>query len=360
VLSINEKDGNSYLNALFDNDSTIRFSNSQVKQLDYGNLFSNALLILNGPEEISSGLAQELNRFVRDGGHLVIFPPSRGKTDSYNSFLAQLNLPVFAELDTVRQRIAGINLESAIFSDVFEKNGSGKVVLPENIDLPMVQKHYVLHQEIHSTGEVLLKLQNNQPFLFSAPVDKGKVYLFASPADEGWTAFPKHMIFVPTLYKIALLSNPSHPLYYLAGENATIEIPADSISESNIYKLKKLDSGYEIIPEIRKFGTSVSLMTHDQIKDAGFYAVGRGNKQVAGLAFNFNRKESDMSCFSMSELEQQISRMSAKDIRILKDKKSSLKREIHQIRQGTPLWKLFIIFALLLIACEIALIRFLK
>jgi hypothetical protein len=360
VLCINEKAGNIYLDALFDNDSTIRFTNSQVKQLDYSNLFSNALLILDGPDEISSGLAQELNRYVSGGGNLVIFPPARGKPDSYNALLSLFDLPGYAGIDTVKQRIAGINIESAIYNDVFEKNGNGKVVLPENIDLPVVQKHYVLRQETRSGEEVLLRLQNNQPFLISAPVDKGKVYLFASPADETWTGFPKHMIFVPTLFKIALLSNPSHPLYYTTGENSTIEIPADSNSETNIYKLKKLDSGYEIIPEIRKFGTNISLITHDQIRDAGFYSVSRGTKPTAGLAFNFDRKESDMSCFTTSELEQQISRLPAKDMRILKEKKSSLTREIHQIKQGTPLWKLFIILAIIFIACEIALIRLMK
>jgi hypothetical protein len=253
-----------------------------------------------------------------------------------------------------------INVESAIYNDVFEKNASGKVALPENIDLPMVQKHYALLHEIRSGEEALLKLQNNQPFLISAPVDKGKVYLFSAPADEAWTLFPKHMIFVPTLYKIALLSNPLHPLCYITGENSIIEIPADSISETNIYKLKKIGSGYEVIPEIRKLGTNISLITHDQIKDAGFYSVSRGNKTVAGLAFNFNRKESDLSCFSLPELEQQISRLPVKDIRILREKKSSLTRQIHQIKQGAPLWKLFLILALVFIACEIALIRLLK
>ncbi|MFZ4523722.1 MAG: BatA domain-containing protein [Bacteroidales bacterium] len=360
VLCINEKAENVYLNALFNNDSTIRFTNSQVKQLDYGNLFSNALLILNSPEEVSSGLAQELNRYVRAGGHLVVFPPAKGNSGSYNAMLSLFSLPGYSVPDTVKQRIAGVNVESAIFSDVFEKNGSGKVVLPENIDLPMVQKHYKLRQEIRSGEEVLLKLQNNEPFLISAPVDKGKVYLFASPADESWTQFPKHMIFVPTLFKIALLSNPIHPLYYITGENATIEIPADSISETNIYKLKKLETGFEIIPEIRKFGTSISLLTHDQIREAGFYSVSRGNRAAGGLAFNYNRKESDLACFTTGELEQQISRLAVKDIHILKGKKSSLAHEIQQMKQGTPLWKLFIILALVFIACEIGLIRFLK
>jgi hypothetical protein len=360
VLSINEKNENQYLDALFENDSTIRFSNSQVNQLDYGKLSAEALLILNAPNDLSTGLTQELNRYVRAGGNLVVFPPVNGKPDSYNALLSLFNLPGYSGIDTIRQRIAGINIESDIYNDVFEKNGSGKVVLPENIDLPVVQKYYRLQQGIRSGEEILLKLQNNQPFLMSAPVDNGKVYLFAAPLDELWTMFPKHMIFVPTLYKIALLSNPTHPLSFIAGENATIEIPADSISESNIYKLKKIGSAFEVIPEVRKFGTSISLLTRNQITDAGFYSVNRGEKPAAGIAFNFNRKESDLSCFSTADLEQQINRIPGTDIRILKNKKSSLTREINQIRQGTPLWKLFILLTLVFIACEIALIRFFK
>jgi hypothetical protein len=141
-----------------------------------------------------------------------------------------------------------------------------------------------------------------------------------------------------------------------------IEIPADSIQESNLYKIRKLDGGYEVIPEIRKSGTSISLLTHDQIRDAGHYSITRGDQPAAlvGLAFNFNRDESDLSCFSATELEQQIGRLAAKDIHILKEKKTSIATEINQIRHGTPLWKYFIILVLVFIAFEIALIRLMK
>jgi len=49
-----------------------------------------------------------------------------------------------------------------------------------------------------------------------------------------------------------------------------------------------------------------------------------------------------------------------KDIRILKEKKTPLTREIRQIRQGTQLWQLFVALALVFIACEIALVRFFR
>ena len=360
VLCINEKGDNSFLDALFTGDSAVRFTNSQVKQLDYGSLFSNALLILNSPEEISSGLSQEINRYVRTGGKLIIFPPVHGKIDSYNSLFSLMNLKGYSAIDTVKQRISAISVESELYNDVFEKNGNGKIVLPENIDLPMVYKHYTYLYEIRSGEEILLKLQNGKPFLTTVPVEKGKIYIFSTPLDDSWSMFPKHMLFVPTLYKIVLLSNPMHPLSYTVSENATIDLPADSIGESNIYKLKKTDSDFEVIPEIRKSGTNISLLTHDQIRDAGFYVVTSGKKPVAGLAFNYNRRESDLSCFTTSELDAQIKRLPNKDIRIIKEKRSSITHEIHQIKQGNPLWKWFIIAALTFLAVEIALIRFLK
>lgn len=360
VMAINEKEDNKYLNALFHNDSLVRFTNSAVKQLDYNKLFLNSLVVLNSPGEISSGLAQEINRYVRSGGNLVVFPPLDGKVDSYNTLLALFNLNGYASLDTARQRMATINVESELYNEVFEKNSSGRVVLPENIDLPMVFKYFSYKQENRSQAEVLCKLQNNQPFLITTPIDKGQVYIFCTPLDDTWSIFPRHMIFVPTMYKIALLSNPMPPLSYVAGESATVEIPADSLIETNVYKIKKRDSDFEVIPAVKKIGTKISLVTYDQIREAGFYEVSAGINPIAGITFNYNRKESDLTCLTWAQLEEHIQRLPVRNIRIIKEKKSSIAREIHQIKQGTPLWKLFIILALLFLAMEILLIRLLK
>ncbi|HPS62999.1 MAG TPA: hypothetical protein PLK82_08055, partial [Bacteroidales bacterium] len=360
VLAINEQNANAYLDALFGHDSAIQLTNSPVKQLDYGKLFSQNLILLNSTAEIPSGLAQEITRFVRNGGSVVVFPPATGKTDSYNALLPQLGLPLLERTDTTLQRIASVNTESPVFTDVFEKNSSGKVVLPDNVDLPVVRKHYILKQETRSQAEVLLKLQNGRPFFVSAPVEKGHAYLLASPADESWTQFPRHVIFVPALYKIALLSNPGRPLCYTTGGNPAIEIPADSVSEANMYKLKKEGSDFEVIPEIKTFGSSVTLLPHDQIREAGLYPIVAGTRTVTGVAFNFDRRESDLKCYSVSELDRQVSRMNLKDIHILKEKKRPLSAEIREIRQGTPLWKWFILLVLFFLACEIALIRLLK
>jgi len=360
VLCIQDKIPDLYLNALFSNDSSVHYNTSFLRQLDYNKMFAHSLIILNSIGELSSGLQQELSRFVSGGGNLVIFPPHDGERDDYQKFLSALNVGKIGVYDTARQRISGLNLESNLFVDVFEKNQSGKVVLPDNIDLPMIFRYYHLERGIRTGAEVLITLQNNQPFLTYSKIDKGGVYLFASPLDDSWSAFPKHTIFVPTMLKIALLSNPAYPLYYPTGKSTTIEIPADSTSDKDIWKIRKSQSAYQFIPESRKFGSSISLITHDQVSDAGFYEITKGSRTTMGLAFNYDRKESDLTCQTTTELEQQIDRMPRHDFHILKDRKTSLTREIHELKRGTPLWKLFVVLSLLFIATEIALIRFIK
>ena len=360
VLSIHDRDENPYIRALFANDSTVNFSSTMINQVAYDKLFSQALIILNGPEEISTGLAQELNRFVRSGGHLAIFPPAKTPSPSYGSFFSLLGIKGYTVTDTTRRRISYINVESNIYNDVFEKSGKGQVVLPDNIDLPLVRKYYPLQQETNSQAEILLKLPDNRSFLSSVKIDRGKIYMFAAPLDPAWSDFPKHAIFVPTMYKMALMSTPVHPLCYPTGLNVSIDIPADSVSETAVFKLKQIGTNYEVVPGIRKSGTNIAIQTHDQIRSAGFYAVTSGNSTIAGLAFNYNRTESAMACFTQSELSDQIKRFGKTDIRIISGKKTSLTHQIHQFNQGTPLWKLFIILTLIFIAAEIALIRFFK
>lgn len=360
VLCINESEPNTYFDALFGNDSSIIFTNTPIRQISYSNLFTQSFIILNSPEDISSGLMTELTRFVGSGGHMAIFPPKKPPYTSYNSMLSGFELPGFGMVDTSRQRIDHINVESDLYSDVFDRGANGKIVLPENIDLPVVNRYYTFVSGMNPASENLLELQNKKPFLASVQFGRGKIYLFNSPCDPTWNGFPKHSIFVPTLFRMAMLSNPVHPLYHLSGENVSIDIPADSIPETLIFKIKQLNSAYEVIPGITKTGTSIAIQTHDQIKSAGFYQVLSGTREITGLAFNYNRLESRLERFTVSDIRDQIRYSKDRQIMIMGEKNHSLTRQIEQINKGTPLWKWFVILTLVFITIEIALIRHFK
>lgn len=360
VLTIYEETENKYLNALFQNDSSFLYRNSARRQIDYGSLSRYSLIILNSPAEISSGLREELIRYVNGGGNLVIFPPSRGDIKSLNSLCNVFNTSEYRSIDTNRQRVASLSLENDIFNEIFEKTAAGKIVIPDNSDLPTVFKHYKTDQHSMKKSEVLMKLHNGDPMILSTLSGKGMVYWFSTPLEQNWTNFMQHLLFVPVLYRIALLSNATPPLAYTVGSNAAIELIADSVSEKDIHRIVGLNSEFSIIPETRSFGSGITLYTHDQIKEAGFYLVKSEKNKGIGIAFNYNRSESDLECIPTDILDAEIKRLPFNYATLMNKKNTSLTSQIHQLNQGTPLWKIFILMALLFLAIEILLIRFLK
>ena len=359
VLCINGELPNKYLNALFDNDSTIQLINIPEKQLDYSSFVRYPLIILNSVEELSSGLGEELKRFLGRGGNLLIFPAPETLIESYNSFLSSLDLPVYSNSDTTRFKVSELNPLSKIYSDVFEKDASGKIVLPENMDMPVSFKHYAIVGSTHSNMEILLKLQNGQPFLGVSELRKGRIYLSAVPLEENWSNFMKHPLFVPTLYRIAFLSQSAPALYYRVGADDPVEINNSTIA-SEVYILRKLDSDIEVIPESSSIGGSMALFPHDQIRESGHYNICQGKQVIHGVAFNYNSMESELTCYSFSELQKELKHTGLKYYSLFQGKKAPLTKEILELSQGAPLWKVFIILTLVFIALEIILIRTMK
>lgn len=360
VLSVNADKPSSYLDALFAADSAFIFRNGNDKQLDFSSLGNYPLIIFNGIRDIPSGLRQEISRYVMNGGNIIIFPPEQADPLIYNGLLTDFGAPEITGQDTAHINVSEINTESLIFHDVFEKDASGKIILPENADLPRVKWHYVLGRTSKSSTEDLMKLQNGEAFLTVTKAGKGKVYLFAVPLDDKASNFARNSIFVPVLYKIAILSVPFVPLFYSLAADNGIVIENDSLKNKEIYKIKKLDSDFESIPEARSNGSLTLLYPHNQVEEAGLYEVMQGPRVVQGVAFNYDRRESDLHCFTPDEVSTMLKRSGVKYFVVLKGKQVSIAKQIRDINQGTPLWKYFILGVLAFLLAEIALIRFWK
>jgi hypothetical protein len=360
LLCINPDKTNPFLDALFASDSTFIFKDVMDKQLDYSSFGLYPLIILNGIKEISTGLKQEILHYVMNGGNILIFFPDKADPIVYNDLLTPLGAPDIAGLDTVHENVSDINTESQIFRDVFEKDASGKITLPDNADLPRVKWHYVLSQTSKSATEDLMRMQNGHAFLTVTKTGKGEVFLCAVPLEDNASNFPRNSIFVPALYKIALLSVPFLPLSYSLTADNGIVISNDSMKNKDVYKIKKLNSDFETIPETRSYGFFTRLYPHDQIKEAGLYEILQGSQVIQGVAFNYDRRESDLHCYTGDEVNTMLTRSGIKYFAVLKAKQVSLGKQIHDINQGTPLWKYFVFGVLAFLLAEIILIRFWK
>ncbi|MEI6456278.1 MAG: BatA domain-containing protein [bacterium] len=359
VLCINGSSDNHYLRSLFNSDSSFRLVTSPLGKVDYNSFGSYSLIILNEIPEVSTGLTQKCKEFAAAGGSLLVFPSVKMNLENFNIFLSNLTLPLFLNLDTSRQSVTKIALESDFYKDVFDKARSGQVVLPENTDFPEVFRSYTMVKNTTGTEEELINLRDGRPMLSLVQYGKGKVYLFSLPLSEQWSNFPRHMLFLPTIYQVAFMSIPGSELYYPVGKNE-ITLRGDSISEKEQIRIRNNNSGVTFIPGIRNNFSQLKLKISNQVVEAGLYTLLSGEKPLQGLAFNYNRQESDTRCLSEKEIKKEISTFASGNIHLLSDKKYPVADQIRKINEGTPLWKWFILMTLLFIAAEILIIRFVK
>ncbi len=352
VLAINEAAPDFYLNSLFGDDTLVRFVNSPSGQLDFSSLADYDLIILNSIPAISSGLSQELDRFMSAGGSVLIFPPSVFADASYASFLRVHAGAAYGGLDTTRQRVGTVNLGHPLFTGVFES-------VPENIDLPLVQDHFRLNTTGPAGLEALLELQNGDPFLTVTRRGRGALYLSAVPLLARFSNFQQHPMFVPVLYKIAIASVSGEQLYYTLGLDEVIRVESVRQSSEEVLRIVNADRSFEAIPEHRRIGHLDELNVYGQVREAGNYLLIYSGEPVAGLAFNYDRSESEMIFHTPEELRSIVADRQLSAVQVLESAGRPLAQSLAEMSRGVQLWKWFVLAALAFLLVETLLLRFL-
>src|SRR5690606_27714845 len=154
------------------------FTSSSVNQLDYSKIKQSSLIVLNGLKDVSSGLAASLKNFVENGGSLTIIPANEIDLVSYQSFASLLQINAFTEIDTSTIKVSEVSYQHPIYASVFE----GKPA--DNINLPIIKKHFKQTTQSTTYKNVLLKLKNNDPFLTAYKNKKGAIYLISGSLDS--------------------------------------------------------------------------------------------------------------------------------------------------------------------------------
>lgn len=355
VCLINGKDQkpDNAFSSLFRQDSLFSLTSLSEQTIDYAAFKTSEVLILNQLREISSGLLAELTRFTEKGGALVLIPSLLSDQASYQAALSALRLPLLSALDSTSLRTDKIDEASRFYEGVFEK-------LEDRLNLPLVNKHYGLVKQTQSDFEALLSLQNGDVFLGRTRLNNALVYLFPAPLAETATNFSKHALFVPTFYQICFSALKASPLFYEVGSNEVISLKNEAYDKGQPPHIRKTDQSLDMIPELRTVNNSLFLYTRGQVSAPGFYEVSQQDKIWLPLAFNYSRKESDLSCYPADELSEILSQKDWKSVSLLQDARVDISRQILLGAEGKKLWKLFIILTLLFLAAEAALLRLLK
>jgi hypothetical protein len=347
VLLIDGGTVNPYLKAVFAADPFFAAKRVTDGNVDYAALNTYSLIVLTDVNAISTGLSQQLKTYVSKGGNLIVFPSADADLNSYQSLLQPMNAVYPEKLLTVDTKVFGLNLQSQVFKNIFEN-------FPQNPDLPVVKKYYQLSSSIGNRAENLMTLPGNKTFWAGYASGRGKVYVSAVALNEDFSNLPRHALFVPVMFRIALLSGHDAPLFYTLGRDETIETLPVQIKEKQLLKLVK--GTQSIIPDTKQQEGSTLIYIADQLHETGIYDLKKADSIVAVLAFNDNRSESDLSYLNNAQLAKLIPQATE----IMESGKGSLKGNVTEVNFGLQLWKLCIILALIFLGTEILLIRFYK
>ena len=355
VLVINGKENKTgaSFKSLMQNDSLFLFHESMETEIDYGIFSRLNMIVLNDIENISSGLTMELQKFINQGGSLVVFPKPPSDFKNYNLAFQSLHLPQIESKDSVDTKTQLINFEQGLFEGVFEK-------VEARMDLPKIREHYIFKGTASTLAEPIIMLQNGQALLSQYSFGKGKVYLFSIASNDQYSNFIKHALFVPTIIKIGVLSLKPISLYYETSANQSIEMNSELVYKDKPLHITKINSTIDLIPEQKVINNKTLLFTQNQITEAGHYLVSQLTHTISGIAFNFNRKESDMNFYSVMDLQSNVEELNLKNVSIVSVNESSLMSAIKETNNGDKLWKLFIILALVFLLIEVIVIRLFK
>ena len=349
VLSVYDSKPNQFLDALFKNQDEFEYLSINANSFQPEVLRGNQLVVLDGLNEIPASLAAAINTYLADGGAVAVFPSTKIQMESYNRFLNNLQSSSITGFTEQGQDMASINVQQNVFKDVFES-------VPNNINLPHVNKYYTFSHSSSSTEETILALKDGSSFFSLFPYQSGSLYVCASPLDKESSELPVHAIFVPMLYKMAVLNIKGSSISYFIGDKTRIEVDAPATSTDKVYKLK--GDKVELIPEQFAVGGKMLLGLNGEIKNAGFYSLTMdGTTNQDWLALNFDRKESDLKFTDAAELK---AKYNLPNVNVVNGANIEVAALVKELDRGTPLWKWCLMLTLLFLAIEVALLRFWK
>jgi hypothetical protein len=159
------------------------------------------------------------------------------------------------------------------------------------------------------------------------------------------------------MYKIAARSSQQNERIAYNFQERTITLRVPKSNKKQVFKLKNAQS--EIVPAQRLNGEQLILELPEQSIEAGYYDLTVDGQTIGALAFNYDRKESQMQFYSIEELRKVFN--NKKNVQIYE--KVTDKEFINDFKEkniGSPLWKYFIWAALIFLLLEVLIIRFLK
>ena len=338
VLVIGHK--SDFLNRIYQKNA-FELTKVTYKDLDQSQITKQDLIVLDELETISNPLIQTLNSFVENKGKLVIIPSATSELGTYNKLLQSFDAGSISDKFNTDKKISRINYEHPFFNNVFEKE-------IYNFQYPTIDEGFTL---LLKNASPLLQFEDRTDFASEIKYKDGKVYMIAAPLSGPGNKFSNSPLVVPLFYNFSLEGRDNEAIYKTIGQTNHM-IVQSNISGDQPIKIVRND--LEFIPLQSKNNNKIRVTTNDYPLTSGIYEFKSKDQVIEKIAYNYNRKESDLSYQSLQPLADQYNNI------YLYESIDKAIKDGNQRNNNKNLWQLFIIFALVFLVLEILLQKFLK
>jgi hypothetical protein len=335
VISIGEPEKSNFLSRIYTNDE-FSFNNSTIGSLDYNNLEKQDAVVLNELDEIPQALQSTLKSFVQKGGNLIIIPSAKNPLTNMNTFLINFGAVQFKNFENAEKLITKINFNHPLFTSVFENKIN-------NFQYPKTNASFTLS----TSSPAALSNDDQSSFLTSMSNATSSVYVFSAPINTVNSNFQQSPLIVPVFYKMAL-NNHNNAINNLTIGNPNPFLVDVLLSKDAVLNVKNRTE--QFIPIQQILNNKVKLVFNDYPEQAGNFEIFNQNEKLENISFNYGRTESDLTATSEKLLSDYKTT----------DSIASFFDTLQTNRMDNQIWKWFVIFALLFLTIETAIIRFMK
>ena len=335
IISIGQPEKSNFLSRIYTNDE-FNFNNFAIETLDYNALEKQNTIVLNELDEIPQALQTTLKSFVEKGGNLVLIPSAKTSTNNLNPFLKIFGNIQFKSLENKEKLVTKINFNHPLFSGVFENKIN-------NFQYPKTKTSF----GIASSNPAVLYYEDQTAFLTSISNAISSVYIFTAPINLENSNFQQSPLIVPVFYKMGINNQNNGVNALTIGNNAPFLVD-ETLSKDEILKVQ--NDAETFIPVQQILNDKVKLTFNDYPEQAGNFGIYNQKNRLQNISFNYNRTESDLD---------QANEEAISDYKTI-DSIETVFNTLQTDRTDNQIWKWFVIFALLFLVTEMAIIRFLK
>nr|WP_315196683.1 BatA and WFA domain-containing protein [uncultured Flavobacterium sp.] len=335
IISIGTPEKNNFLSRIYTNDE-FNYGSFTLSTLDYNIIDKQDAIVLNELDEIPQALQTTLKSFVKKGGNLIVIPSETSAVSNLNQLMQQFGNIQFKTLESNEKQITKINFSHPLFAGVFENKTN-------NFQYPKIKKDFT----VSSTNPAILNFDDESPFLIGIRNTVSSVYVFSAPLNTLNSNFQQSPLIVPVFYKMAL-SKLNNGINSNTIGNNTSYLVSVNLAKDEILTVKNQDEKF--IPVQQLLNNKVQLFFNDYPEKAGNYTIYDSQKPIENISFNYPRTESNLD---------QVNENILSDYKT-SDSISTIFDTLQSNRSDNQIWKWFIIFALLFLALEIAIIKFVK